>query len=603
MTDIEGSAVGHLLTIFGRTSRLSAEISIGDRTPFTDGHIDVYTSRVKARQHWFARVQVQVKGREKKRRQAKKPTYQVELIDLRMYERSGGVLYFVVDLADQPPFETAYYAILSPKVIDGYLSKLPDDQKSVSIKLTKLPVVPQSLENLMDIASRHVGTNATNAVSLSELKVIESGTLYTVDEVDLSRPITLRSDEVDFAFDVTTPDGVFPSRVSALRIVPESYVEHPFGHAVSAGDVVYEKPTIQRIDDVSAKVTLSETLSITLAAHEARRDFTLNFTHQPNFVERFRDLSFIVRALSTGVVTIGTKELQLGDAPPGATEQLADYRDQLSILRDLDELFAFLGVNGSLISLDDVTEQQMRDLHELHRVFVRGEQPSVPVKQTSRVMIGVGKWLLLIVVAYDKVHGHAERFIDPFSDAVEASGRWRTSDEEGKYYPVTAYEIFDRHELPRVLNLRLDQLVAAHEALLTAPQTIGRANACALALIFAADECPERGDEFLTAADSLTDWLIEKQGSHPSYQVNKWQIAARRGVLTPDDLSAIRALKHEANSDDTTLVSETRVACAVLLEEMDDAQFLVGKLTEAELDRIKTWPIWHLFQRLVAGAE
>jgi hypothetical protein len=158
----------------------------------------------------------------------------------------------------------------------------------------------------------------------------------------------------------------------------------------------------------------------------------------------------------------------------------------------------------------------------------------------------------------------------------------------------TAYDIVEQEYLPAVLNLRLDLIVDAYEPIADGAQTSTLANQRVLALILAADACDKRRGEFLRAARSLNEWIIEREGETTVHLINGWQILQRTVGLTPERVDAIRTVKRQAGRSRDAMADETELSCALLLDDIEEATYLIGQIGEKKLAVIQTWPIWNL---------
>lgn len=227
--------------------------------------------------------------------------------------------------------------------------------------------------------------------------------------------------------------------------------------------------------------------------------------------------------LDTGVITFNGTPSPF-EITPDAED--ADLRKHLTSLRDMDALFAHLGVDTRLVDLPQIDDTQVQQLSILYRGFVRGEEITDPSAETSRILQQVGSCNLLSLItpgsAPDKW-----RLVDPFSPEVRQQFRWSSNEEDAQTIPITAYDIVEEDHLPTVLNMRLESIVGAYEAIADFPSTYGLANQRTLALITASNSSETRRDEFLGAAGAVNEWLIAEQGPEPHHLINRWQIAAR----------------------------------------------------------------------------
>ena len=116
-----------------------------------------------------------------------------------------------------------------------------------------------------------------------------------------------------------------------------------------------------------------------------------------------------------------------------------------------------------------------------------------------------------------------------------------------------------------------------------------------LRLINSADLVPLRKEVFLNSAFDLNEWLILESGEQSHSLINRWQIMKRRDDFGDD----IRTDIHELLLNNPTISITYRLACLILLEDREGANFLFGKLSESDQQDFREWPIWKLYEDLL----
>lgn len=141
---IELIAVSKVKDMIARSNVLSPYIAENDKEPSWDGFI-----YLNAGTEAMQRVAVQVKGKTRKKLSTK-PTFPIEVTNLKNYLRDGGVLYFVDYIIGEDQF--LYYAKLAPIDLKRYI-KQGHGQKSISVKLKPIK------ESLFEIESDVINFN------------------------------------------------------------------------------------------------------------------------------------------------------------------------------------------------------------------------------------------------------------------------------------------------------------------------------------------------------------------------------------------------------------------------------------------------------------
>ncbi len=349
-------------------------------------------------------------------------------------------------------------------------------------------------------------------------------------------------------------------------------------------------------DSIDAHLTmgLDPGLSLSMTEADDQRLWSFAFSRDGSFADRVKAGQFIEGFLATGAIHFNEELTPLGVISDSSEADLDEVRRQLNLIHLMDELFQHLHIDGSLVDLDAVDDIQIRNIHTLHRALIVGEQISNPDGEVARGMFSIGRGSVMLIILEGDAPGKW-RFVDPFDP--QAPHLFRSSaddDDPTKAFPITAYDVLDTDDLPTVLNLRLDSIVKAYDAIIDAERTTNLANHQVLALLRAADSSERRRAEFLGAAESLNEWVIEHEGSLPIHLINRWQIRWRTVALSAADLDAIRELRRSIVRHGDPRAAELEVACALLLGDRSEADYLIGRMPEETLNEMKKWPIWKL---------
>lgn len=570
---------------------MKAFISMNDKTPLTDGHIDLYSALRQSNADWMGRVPVQVKGRTRQMSEGQPLTHPIARSDLLAYQKDSGVLYFVVAVDPTSTTLTSHYALLSPFAIDFILRGVPASQQQVSVALKKLPSDPDSLERLLALALKTRDQNVSLGFDPILFERLESFTVHAASNLDFDAPVLLAPGASDFALVLNTTDGLSIPLGGELHIFPPDYLERNLNIQISSGEATYDTVAVRRVDKNAFEVRVSDGLMLSFRSQPGGMSTNVSLTLERTLAGRLKALTFFTALIDTQAITFDGKPSPVEVTQAGEDTWL---RQHLDSLRSLAELLDHLGVDTHLIEPDQIDENQARQLNVLHRAFVQGEEITDASATTSRVLQQVGQWHLLFLVSAGSAPDKW-RAVDPFSLDGRQQFRWHASDEgPEESIPVTAYDIVDDDHLKTVLNMRLDAIVGAYEAISDFPSTFALANQRVLALISAADASEQRRDQLLDAAERLNDWLLAEQDDQSHHHINGWQIDARRHELSTLQRREIRKLKRHVSRSDADDAIQAEVACALLLEDAEEVEDLVSQLTEPQLQQMQKWPIWKL---------
>lgn len=112
--NVEKAAVNKLESLLLECRHLDPYIDTNDRTPFTDGHIEIYSSGSHEKRNFIGKVSVQVKGRTIPKSGKWTPSIPISRVDVDGYLKEGGVLYFVVFVNPRTRTKKPFYTNLSP---------------------------------------------------------------------------------------------------------------------------------------------------------------------------------------------------------------------------------------------------------------------------------------------------------------------------------------------------------------------------------------------------------------------------------------------------------------------------------------------------------
>lgn len=592
----ETQAVADMMSVFSRCPHLDPVFATHDKVLITDGHIEIYSSTKQSKEKWRGRVNVQIKGRARKSKKRAINSFSLTRTELQAHMGNAGLLYLHGDYPEQGK-STLLYAVLTPFKIREMLDAIPEDQKNVSIPLKRLPRLPAELERIVEVV--FVGSRQ-NPLIRTDPALFESIThmsVSAVDDIDLTAPVFLRHEDTAFAIEATTKDGSLVPIDIALEIVPGEYLERSKVMRVTAGGAVYDRVLLQRMTPEQTRVTFDEGLSMLIHESPGSQRATLDVSYPSGFAGRKRVLEFVIGAADARTITFGDLTLSLGPFDK-QDSQLEEMRRHLAFLRRLQEVFDKLDIDGELIDLSTLEDDDFHRLNVLHGILIAGASPENSTGEPARALINIGPWAVAFVVVEGQEPG-TWRYIDLFDLASPQMLRWSAESNRDVTIPVTAYDVIETEHLPRVLNLRLDLIDQAYERIAQAPTTVEVANQCVRDLIDAADTGGPRSEELLSGADRLNEWLIGRQGPLDHHRLNRWQIAWRRGELTDAERAEIRTVSRAAaRSHDATAV-QREVACALLLEQRAEAQYLSGQLSDDERSAMQAWPIWRLYQHVV----
>lgn len=594
--DIESLAVTKVAAAIARCAHLQANISTNDKTPFTDGYIDLYDGLKRSKDQWTGRVQVQVKGRTSSK-SGQTLTFGIPRTDLLAFEKSSGVLYFVVCIDPKSGARTTYYSLLSPFTIDALVRSKLETQADIPVQLSKFPNRPDDIESIIALAVKTQDQRPSVGFDRSLLDQAKSFTIYTARDFDAEKPLTLTSGTDEFALVLHTHDGLALPVGGMIKIFPPGWTRRRVATVIRSGEVAYDTAVMERLDESSLQIHLDGGVRLLMRTTEDERSSTLTFNAERSIPARIKAIRFCLNMVESGLLEIGEHQapFEINQAIDGQ-----ELRAHLGALTALLELLTHLDIDPDLVDLDEIGDAQMRNLLFLHRAFVHGEEIVDADGEITRALQRVGRWSIMFLVMAGSAPDKWQ-LIDPFDPAVRRQFRWSADDDEADPILITPYETVEPEHLPGVLNMRLHSIVGAYEAIADFDTTYQVADERVLALIAAADDVTPQREALLHAAYELNEWLILSQGELTAHLINRWQILYRSGELTDDHRRAIRALKRRLARRLEPSADQAETCCALLLDDQVEADELAQDLPDDKRTRLESWPIWNLRTNSEAG--
>jgi hypothetical protein len=487
-----------------------------------------------------------------------------------------------------------YYALLSPFKIQAIMEKMKAEQLSVSVPLTRLPSDSRHLEPIIALAIKTREQRLSLGFDPTLFAGAQSFTIHTASELNFDAPIVLEPGSTDYSFVIHTAGGLSIPVGGEFLISPPDYVERRVDLRVSSGGAFYEGASVKRIDPQRVEASLAPGLTLTFQQELDTQSVSVSLSYEKGLAGRLKAVDFLLGVVDTRTMELNDKTARFA---PAKNPDVSELRAHARALRRLDELFRTLGVEADtldLIDLEQIDEMQLRALAAFYQAFVEGKEIAVKGAQPSRVYQKIAQWELMILISRGKTPGKW-RLIDPFSPEFRSQFRWTTDGgEHADSIPVTAYDVVEQENLATVFNLRLDSIVNAYEAISDFSSTLGLANQRVLGLLTAADASNIRKDEFLDAASRLNEWVIGSEGEKPHHLVNRWQIAIRKGTLSPKERSEIRVLRRRVAKESSGEADHIELACLLLLGDIEGFDDLLGQLPDEHAEKFRRWPIWNL---------
>lgn len=600
--NVELLAISDLEQRLALCSNLEPVFDRNDKTPFTDGHIDIYETESRSKKTFVGRVIAQIKGEQIPKKRRRVASFSIKRVDLEGFVRLKTTVLFLVNFVQRPrggqgATYSPHYVTLSPFKLRQVLDEMNPGQTKKAVRLKPLPTDEPDIEQVVRFAKETQLESPELGFDSDVFKKASALTVFSDEPLDFSGPIALRREETNFSLVVTTESGGRIAVPGEFDLIPRDYEPQSVPLVISAGGVVYDSVKRRRIDEQTVELLLSDALSFTMTDPEHNLQGAMTWTSQKYLSDALRDLTFILDSCEGSGFEIDGQKANFEFSPPENHDEMREYKDHLA---KLSVVLLHFGADPALVALNEISPKQHQQLADLHDVIFGEKEIPDRYLGGGRIRQRVGNWAIELVVLAETEDTPA-RIMSLFDAGLSHHFAVSQDDDpaENGYTIVTPYDILPKAELPHTLNLNLDGIVSAYTQIASYSTTLTYANYMVLSLIHASDIDEERVEAFLHAASELNEWIIREQGEQPIHLVNRWQIECRRRPLTDTEKMSIRELRLGAMRGDVEDGDRVALCCAILLEDQEETCFLWDALDSERRTAVEGWPIGNLLQTLI----
>lgn len=593
---IENRALNALENIIDAHNTMSHQFNSLDKEMSWDGSILIFKDNEgnTDKANFDDEVRVQIKGhiddptKNKSRKRdylgRQRITYPVDLIDLGIYSKGGGVIYFQIFMSPDGKEREVFYASLYPSILKKYI-----DEKEAKLAKKKtrpqnptLSIVFTRLENNEDvlykivkqfsIEKRKQGTGEVALVKdmimlkdIDKVKSISATAVGIDDEFGLLK----RFAAGDICFYGKTEGNPYERPIEWAKDA-KFIMRKGIEQSISIGDTLYyEKYEVEGTSDGELVLIPSPNLRIDLSNGK------FNFKSTTGIKGLKRDAEFLLDAMKATAFRINNKSFSYTN--PIMPKEL---ENELKFYLDLDEILSMIELDFDK-PLKDADRKVLRQLADLLRMK-KGLKNSLLTEKshTYNWMLG-DKYVPVVVIRHDD---------DEENDLCNAiytrTLRSSASDGEGKYFQVPLFEHVDTHVIKKLYRYDYEWLKEQIDDADVNEYTVEYLNQAALKLISIYDE--NKDCKALELAQYQFDKIEKLEKDKPYFTINVLQLKKRREGLTEQDIQKLREIP---DSD-----SQMSFGANVLLGNKDRAKQAFEKIDEKAQEFIKTCPIYYLYE-------
>lgn len=579
---IETLGVSYLATFINRNKLLQTYFDNNDKTPAWDGEIHVLKNASERKSEIFGRVPVQIKATKRKNNSMK--SFPVDMRDLELYSKNGGVVLFVVWLDENSNLRDIFYKSLPPFSIKKLIkiSKLknkPANYKTLSVQIHKLDeqkIYPMLVDFVTNSQKQHSfinidGMSIENIPNNKEIKLYfygqgHEGIFNYQKEHDLF--LYLRDPETDIEIPLE----------NSIEIV-ETFEATDL--IIEIGDYIFDDVERHYFPDGGVQLHFGEGFKISFNNGKAQPKFNYS---RPNMLSDAIKCTQALKELGNiGFFTLNGTSIELDERSLSDIHSL-DLDSHIKELLKISNFTKKMGIKKEL-DLSLFNEQSQRNLNILNSGLVLKKKVTLNYEESKLFNLKIAN--IHISTLYEFHGDNNGTMIDIFSETPWCR---RGEDED-----ISLFEVFRPEDWLTIDNCNFDSVIASYQRLVDYSVENVSADDTIIKIVAAADMTEEvsKKEELLTWAQRLSDWNLNHLKGNSISIINDLQIKSRNHELDNTEMESLTKILLNNQDND-----EICFGVSVLLKSKPQADLFWTKLDKETKERYQDYPIYNLYKML-----
>lgn len=579
---IETLGVSYLATFINRNKLLQTYFDNNDKTPAWDGEIHVLKNASEKKSEIFGRVPVQIKATKRKNNSMK--SFPVDMRDLELYSKNGGVVLFVVWLDENSNLRDIFYKSLPPFSIKKLIkiSKLknkPANYKTLSVQIHKLDeqkIYPMLVDFVTNSQKQHSfinidGMSIENIPNKKEIKLYfygqgHEGIFNYQKEHDLF--LYLRDPETDIEIPLE----------NSIEIV-ETFEATDL--IIEIGDYIFDDVERHYFSDGGVQLHFGEGFKISFNNGKAQPKFNYS---RPNMLSDAIKCTQALKELGNiGFFTLNGTSIELDERSLSDIHSL-DLDSHIKELLKISNFTKKMGIKKEL-DLSLFNEQSQRNLNILNSGLVLKKKVTLNYEESKLFNLKIAN--IHISTLYEFHGDNNGTMIDIFSETPWCR---RGEDED-----ISLFEVFRPEDWLTIDNCNFDSVIASYQRLVDYSVENVSADDTIIKIVAAADMTEEvsKKEELLTWAQRLSDWNLNHLKGNSISIINDLQIKSRNRELDNTEMESLTKILLNNQDND-----EICFGVSVLLKSKPQADLFWTKLDKETKERYQDYPIYNLYKML-----
>ena len=579
---IETLGVSYLATFINRNKLLQTYFDNNDKTPAWDGEIHVLKNASEKKSEIFGRVPVQIKATKRKNNSMK--SFPVDMRDLELYSKNGGVVLFVVWLDENSNLRDVFYKSLPPFSIKKLIkiSKLKNksvNKKTLSVQIHKLDeqkLYPMLVNFVTNSQKQYSfinidGMSIENIPNDKEFKLYfygqgHEGIFNYQKEHDLF--LYLRDPETDIEIPLE----------NSIEIV-ETFEATDL--IIEIGDYIFEDVERHYFPDGGVQLHFGEGFKISFNNGKAQPKFNYS---RPNMLSDAIKCTQALKELGkVGFFTLNGISIELDERSLSDINSL-DLDNHIKELSKISNFIKKMGIKKEL-DLSLFNEQSQRNLNILNSGLVLKKKVALNYEESKLFNLKIAN--IHISTLYEFHGDNNGTMIDIFSETPWCR---RGEDED-----ISLFEVFRPEDWLTIDNCNFDSVIASYQRLVDYSVENVSADDTIIKIVAAADMTEEvsKKEELLTWAQRLSDWNLNHLKGNSISIINDLQIKSRNRELDITEMESLTKILLNNQDND-----EICFGVSVLLKSKPQADLFWTKLDKETKERYQDYPIYNLYKML-----
>ena len=582
---IESQGVSHLSTFINKNDYLQTYFYQNDKTPSWDGEIHVLKSASEKKSAIFGKVPVQIKATRQRKNTLK--SFSLNMDDLELYYKNGGVVLFVVWLSENGDLRDIYYKSLPPFSIKNLIKKSKLKTKTVNIKNISVQIHKLDDQKLYAMLVDFINNSRKqysfiNADGISIENIANDKNINFYFYGRNKGDIFNYQEEHDLFVYIKDPKtGIEVPLENTIKVV-ETYEETDL--IITIGTHTFKDVKRHRFPDGSVQLHFGGAFK--MSVDENKRIFKLNFV-RPNMLLKAIECTQALQELGkTGYFTLNGNKIELDE------QSLSDItsRNLDGHIKELLHISNFMNNMGirKEVDLSLFDRQSQKHLNVLNEGLVLKNKVSLTYDESKLLHLKIAN--IHIITLFEFEDDKKGTMIDIFNETP-----WCRRGEDEDYSDVSIFEVFEPNEWLKIDNCNFDSVIASYQRLVDNNLEYESADNTIIKIIAAADMAKdtERRETLLNWAQRLSDWNLNYFKNSEIAIINDFQIKYRNRKLNNTETETLSNILINNYGE-----NEICFGVSVLLKSKPQADLYWNKLDEETKERYLDYPIYNLFQKL-----